>query len=518
MKKLCFFVFVVLIFSMLFSVSLSAPQPKNGGTIKIALSGQVPPLDPVTADDTMSRQILHSVLEGLIVQNENYEVIPMLAKSWDISDDGKVCTFYLREGVQFQKGYGEMTAEDVIASINRAKKYSTNKNGLDQIKELNAKDKYTVIIKLEGNPSVLLNRLAVEKAPIAIMPMEVIEDVPARELTDDQIIGTGPYQLAEWKRDQYLLLERFEDYTPFEGMPMSGRGGHKIAYADQLKFTAITEMGARLAGLKTGQFDFVQSLGPDMYEQIASDPNLEPELVKSGRFVVTIFNTVNGPMADLNLRRAIQVGMDCREILEGVQGDENLYELNGSIYRTFQPWYTEAGLEYYNENNLEKAKKLIEKYGYKGREITIATTKDLAFVYDASIVLYSQLGKMGLNPQLKIYDWPTLLDKFFKDWTGWDLTFTGISSVRDDPLNYYTQFNGTWSYKSEKMEEIFKKLRETTDHEKRLKLNEEFQEFVMTDIPLYNTGLIYFLDGRSSSLKGYKAYGNMIRFWNVWKE
>lgn len=517
-KNIMILIAILLLAFSTFICPSSASEPVYGGTIVIASSTPPSDFDPLVAADDASRLINNHMLDGLVTHNDNLEVIPLLAKRWDVSEDGKTYTFYLREGVNFHKGYGEMTAEDVIASIQRALEVSSDKSGIDEIEEMIAADNYTVTIKLKNLSPVFLNRLAVERLKIAIMPKEVIEGVPARGLSDEQIIGTGPYQLKEWVRDQFVVLERFEDYTPFEGMSMSGYGGQKIAYVDQLKFMKIAEGGARLAGIKTGEFDFVIGLGIDTYEDLVKDPNIEPEIVKSGRFATMVFNCVNGLMADRELRRAVQMAIDCELMLQSIVGERpEFYELNGSQYRKFNVWYNEAGFEYYNQNNIEGAKQKVAELGYTGRKVTIAVTEGTVNYHNA-IVLYDTLEKIGLKPEFLLIDWPTNLDKFFRDWEGWEISFTGNTSIRTDPMMQYSQYNGTWPYESDEMHEIFNKLATTIDFEERLELNKEMQRLVITDVPVIYLGITYTLDARRSNIKGYKQFATLSRFWNVWKE
>lgn len=494
------------------------PESRYGGTIRIAM-GQAPSeFDPTVSSDDASRTINNHILDGLVTHNDNLEVIPILAKSWDVSEDGKTYRFYLREGVNFHKGYGEMTAKDVIASIDRAIAYSPDKSGIGEIEEMIAEDDYTVVMKLKSPTPVLLNRLAVERLKVAIMPKAVIEGVPARRLSDDQIIGTGPYQLKQWDRDRLVVLEKFEDFTPYEDMPMTGYGGNRVAYADELQFILVAEQGARLAGLQTGEFDFSIGLSIDSYDQIVSIRNIEPEIVESGRFATVVFNCVNGLMTDRELRRAVQMAIDCEEMLQSITGErEEFYELNGSQYRRFNVWYTDAGLEYYNQNNIPKAKQIVEDLGYAGQTVTIVVA-EATLGYNNAIVLYDTLSRIGLNPRLELIDWPTNLDKFFRDWTGWEISFTGNTSIRTDPMMQYSQYDGTWPYESDEMHEVFYKLANTIDHEERLELNKEMQRLVMTEVPAYYAGLTFTLDGRRSNLKGYKQFATLPRFWNVYKE
>ena len=210
----------------------AADKPKFGGVLKVAITANPAYIDPPCAQSGSMREVVHQVFEELVSVDQNFKIVPMLAKDFQVSPDGKIYTFKLRNGVKFHNGK-EMTSKDVIASIERAQKVSYDTSGIDQIESMTATDNYTVVITLKKMSSIFLLRLATERLPIAIMPKEVIEGVAARELKDEQLIGTGPFMLKEWVRDRYIKLDRFKDYSPIPGLPPSGLGGGKTAYLDE---------------------------------------------------------------------------------------------------------------------------------------------------------------------------------------------------------------------------------------------------------------------------------------------
>src|SRR5699024_9543466 len=141
-------------------------------------------------------------------------------------------TFHLREGVKFHNGE-EMKADDVTASMNRWLQKSSRALSLLAESHFESIDDYTVELKLQTVASDVLDVMESRGQFPAIMPKTVIESAAEEGVTE--IIGTGPYKLAEWKQDQYIHLTRFDDYVGVDDDP-SGITGKKIAYIDDVYF------------------------------------------------------------------------------------------------------------------------------------------------------------------------------------------------------------------------------------------------------------------------------------------
>ena len=270
------------------------------------------------------------------------------------------------------------------------------------------------------------------------------------------------------------------------------------------------EASSRLAGLQTGEFDFVRDLPREDLPILKSDPNLAPIIVNPNGLLTLIFNTMHGKMTDVKLRHAVQIGIDCQEILQGVTGNKEFYSLNGGMFSKDQIWYTDAGLENYNRKDVKKASELIKQLGYSGTEIRIVTSKELDVLYKAALILNEQLKRMGLKPKLVVVDWATNVEKFTKDWSDWELSFTYYSK-REDPNSYKPDLVGVQPYQSEELNTIFDKMESTIDFKERYKYVQDFQKLLNNDLPIYKIGDFFGLDARRSNIKGYQTYSWMIR-------
>ena len=175
----------------------------------IAVSANPPTLDTQISNSNIVGQIAYHIFEPLFAMDENYEPQPVLAESYEVSEDGLEYTIKLREGVKFHNG-NEMTADDVVASMNRWIEKSPKANTLIGGSTFEKVDDYTVKMTANQASSDIITVLANPIMFAAIYPAEIVEAATDEGISE--FIGTGPYKLAEWKQDQYIKLEKNDDY------------------------------------------------------------------------------------------------------------------------------------------------------------------------------------------------------------------------------------------------------------------------------------------------------------------
>lgn len=384
--------------------------------LNIALTAQPPTLDTAQTVSAVALDTAGNIFEQLYTLNANYEPVPMLAESVDISEDGLTYTFNLRQGVKFHNGK-EMTSEDVVASMNRWLVTSSRAKVLLENAKFEAVDTYKVKLTVEKATSDVLILIASQAQFPAIMPKEVVESATAEGITE--YIGTGPYKFVEWKQDQYIHLTRYDEYQSVDRDP-SGFDGRKEAPTKDLYFYFVTDHSTRIAGIKTGKYDVADSIPIENYDELAMDPNVKLESFPGGA-LTAFFNTQQGLLADVKYRQAILAALNNEEIMLASFAKPELYSLAPGYLNTNQTqWSTDAGKEYYNQANQEKAKQLLQEAGYNGEEITLLTTKDYSEMYAATLVIQEQLRQIGMNVKVDNFDFPTFLETK-NDNSKWDI-------------------------------------------------------------------------------------------------
>lgn len=404
----------------------NAENKQYKDTINIAITAQPPTLDSAMTVSSAALGISLNIFEQLYTMNANYEPTPMLAESVDQSEDGLTYTFKLREGVKFHNGK-EMTSEDVVASMNRWLVTSSRAKVLLEGAKFEAVDTYNVKLTVVKPTSDIMILISSKAQFAAIMPKEIIESAPAEGIKE--YIGTGPYKFQEWKQDQYIHLVKNEEYQGVDDEP-SGYAGRKEAPTTNLYYHFVTDHSTRIAGIQTGKYDIADSIPVENYDQLEADKNLQLSTFPGGA-LTAFLNTSEGPLANQKYREAILAALNDEEIMLASFAKPELYTLApGYLNANQEQWSTDAGKEYYNQANAEKAKKLLKEAGYKGEEITLLTTKDYAEMYAATLVIQEQLRQIGMNVKVENFDFPTFLETK-NDTSKWDLfvASTGYQST-----------------------------------------------------------------------------------------
>lgn len=479
------------------------------GELKIAVSAQPPTLDPQMTTATIALDVTRNIFETLVTMNGDYQPVPMLSESIDVSEDGKTYTFHLREGVTFHNDK-EMTSEDVVASMNRWAEVSSKAKLLGEF-EFEATDTYTVILNLQDRYADVLDVLAGPGQFPAIMPKEVIESASAEGVTE--YIGTGPFKFKEWKQDQYIVLEAYQDYVAVDEEP-SGYAGKKAALVNELYYYIVTDPSTRLAGIQTGEYDIVEGMPFDSYEQLQSMPDVDTHLYYNGTISV-IYNKKEGIMTDKNMRQAVNTALDMGEIMLASFSNEDFFTLDPGFMNFNQVnWATDAGKESYNQADPELAQKLMKEAGYNGEEIRLIVTRDYDYHYNAAVVVKEQLEQAGAKASLEVYDWATLLEQR-KNPEAWDLFFTSIAYQQTPAqlLELDPEYPG-WT-DDPTITDLLQKIRTAESQDEAKRHWEELQEFLWNDyVPSSLFGHNTNIFASSNKVEGLKPFRGIIP-WNV---
>ncbi|MCI3922979.1 ABC transporter substrate-binding protein [Paenibacillus sp. TRM 82003] len=490
-----------------------APNASIAQAVQIAMNAQPTTIDTHITTAWVTTHIARHIYEPLVAANENYEIVPMLAESYEVSDDSTEITFKLRQGVTFHNGK-EMTSEDVVASMNRWKSSTTVGKATFGEAVFEAVDDYTVKINL-GKPSGVAMQVMINTNQFAaIMPKEVVESAGETGVTE--YIGTGPYRFAEWKQDQYVLLEKYSEYQPVD-LPSSGVSGAKAAHTEQLFFNFVTDASTRVAGLQSGQFDIALELPVDDKARLDGDPSIETVVSFSG-YNPMIMNNKTGFFSDVKARQAVAAALDMEEIMMAAYGSPDFYRVDhGIMMKEQSAWYSEAGKENYNQNNAEKAKQLLEEAGYNGEPVRLMVSRDYPDHYNSGVVVKSQLEEIGMNIQLDVYDWGTVLSKQPDD-TAWDFFITTFGTKTDPSQILYLDSRNQWAgwTNNPKIDGWLDQIRTSTSMEESKKLFDQVQEEFWATVPVIKLGDKYSLMATGSKVENFVYFEGPV-FWNVLK-
>lgn len=377
----------------------------EAATLDVAYDSQPGTLDVQRSTNLFTREVSRTFYETLVTLNGDYQPVPYLAESIDVSDDRTVYTFNLRQGVKFHNGK-EMTSADVLASMQRWVTVNSRAKRYFAESTFEAADDYTVVLTMSAAKVDVLHVLASWNTAV-IMPKEVAEGADDKGVKE--FVGTGPFKFDEWKQDQYIHIVKNDDYQPVAGAA-SGFTGSKEAMVDDIYFHFVSDTATRGAGLQSGQYDIAMRMSTDDFERFDNDPSLGIAKSYLG-YLQMNYNNKEGVLSDVRMRHAVNAAVNPTEIMLGAYSNPEFFALNSCYNLPEQTdWYTTTGDEFYNLNDAAKAQALMAEAGYNGEEITLLTITDPS-LEAAAIIIEAQLEAVGFNAKVEIYDFATYAQK-----------------------------------------------------------------------------------------------------------
>lgn len=484
---------------------------RRGGTLVYATLSGAGTMDPHVASAIVELEMIHHVYEALVEMGETYNATPMLASKVEASPDAKTFTFTLRRGVRFSNGK-EMTSADVLASFERYKRVSPNAAALADVRAMEAPDPYTFVISLNNPNAVFVEVLKTPTYPFSIIPAEQ-RDKPAREL---DVIGTGPYQLAEWVKEDHLLFRRFEGYAPVEAASgPDGYAGRKTAYLDAIRYNIVPEANARVAALQAGGADFIATIPPDVAKRLDGRPGISVMRVIPYCQQEFILHSQNPPTNNPAIRQAIAAVVDVDEILTA---SGQIAERNHSLMFRTSPYFPGAATaSWYDLKNVERAKQALRAAGYGGERIVLETNANYPYMRDAILVLAEQLKAAGVNAEVKMVDWNTNVTDMNKGSGGWHVTTTGFcSGPLLGPQQWRPLLIGFPQIQGDAvLDDAYKRFFLTPDLEQRKAIWVEIEKRVLEQAYMIKVADIAELRGYNGRFENHRPY-YMQRFWDVW--
>ena len=471
---------------------LGAQTPKRGGKLVVGMSQDLPGLDPHPSTSTITYQVLSLVYQGLVDFDRDLKIKPVLAESWKVSPDGKQWTFALRKNVKFHNGRA-MTASDVKFSLERIldpKTAARGRGSLGMIESVQVVDPHTVRVHLTHPSGAFLSRIAGTYQ--AILPAESTQG-PAFKA-----IGTGPFQLTEWKTNERVELKRFADYWE-AGLP----------YLDEVTLKPVPDGTVRLTALKTGDAAFVQLIPLESLAELQKSPSKDyvVRTVKGGGgFSAIILNSRKPPFNDVRVRRAVALAVDKQEVILGVW--RGFGAPINQMMPPGSPWFFNAPDR---KVDVEQAKKLLADAGIKPGTKLTHTVGQVANLVPAAQVLQAQLTRVGIDLQLEVLDWPAYIKRQrASDYTSTNTNFFPKVDPDDAYYRYFHSKGGanelSGGYANPAADKLLEEGEATIDAAKRAEVYKRLVELIQDESPVITTGLGDAAVGWRAPVKGFEAH------------
>ena len=486
--------------------------------IRIALPSDIRGTNPGVDRDAFTDMVLSHVVEGLVAYDAHFHVAPQLADDWEISPDGTMYTFHLRQGVRFQNG-ALMAAGDVKWSWERLLQPATRylcrdwydgTRGL-RILSIDTPDARTVVFHLAAPNYLLLEEMANFQCLAAVISPQSV-DARGRWR---KLIGTGPYEITAWNPGQYVLLERFAGYEP-RAEPESGYAGAKIPYARYLRWEVVPDDSAALASLFSEQIDVVMGIQPAELGELRAQSDVRVHLTPGIDWYTLLINTDDPLLRDLRIRQAIAHAIDYQALARAATFGHGRY--NPSVVAGDSPYHDAAMDAGYSYDPM-LARGLLRQSGYRGQIIRLQANKRYPGMFDNAIIIQSMLRKVGFNIRLDVLEWTTqLADVPARRFQLMSFGYSG----RPYPLFAYESFLGSrdgnpWmQWQNRAAVGLAGRVSATRDPAARQQLLDRIHGLMIADIPLINLYDGIVIDATSSRLLDYRAWpANKPRLWGV---
>ncbi len=492
----------------------SAGEGVYGGRMRVVIIGEPPTLDVHQTTAAVVSQIGWHMYETLFSYDADFQVIPMLAESFEVSEDGLSITVILREGVPFHNGE-VMVAADVIASIERWGALSGLGRGLmEVVEEIREVDDHTIQFELSEPYGIFSTTLALNWQGCAIHPKSEIDEV-GLEMAPQGLSGTGPYVVSDRRVDAYIRLARFDDYAALPG-EANGYGGHKYAYLDEIEFVPVPDAAARTAGLQAGDYHYLTSVSGDDFEILRDSDGIFADKLPPSGWDTIVLNWESPIMSDPLIRQAFQAALNHEEIMQAGRG-EGFYRLDPSLMLRETAWASDAGAELYNQNDAEKAKRLLEESSYNGETVRYLTTQEYQNYFNEAVVAKQQLEAVGFVVELDVVDWATVVERRAIP-EEWDV-FSTADGFKPDPTQLATMqicnFPGWWC--SEDTMSLMDEFRSESDFEARYDIWEQIQTNFYNEVPFIKLGDGIGVLAMSDKVGGFEYLTQLtLPFWNMW--
>ena len=442
-------------------------------TLTVALVAHSPTLDPHMHFDRVGILVNINMFDSLLHRNTKLEFEPGLATSWKPLSD-TVWEFKIRKGVRFHNGE-IMTPEDVKFSFDRVldpAKKSPQYGNIRAVKEVKVVDGETVHIVTDKPFPLLLERLAF----FNIVPKKHILAVGDQAFGSTSPVGTGPWKFVEWKRDQLIRLEAFDQY--WRGKPPF----------KHLVFRAIPEYATQYAELKTGGVDIIREVSADIVPELKTHPQTYVSSTPILRVHYVELDMRSAPFDKKAARQAANYAVDKQTIMQKLMAG-----LATQTPTVVQPlaFGFDAEIKPYPYDP-KKAKELLAQAGFpNGTDITLHSAA-VAWrpVYEA---IGQMLTDVGLRTTSRMWDPGPAWNKFFQTegkatngmYGNW-----GNYSVFDADAVLHPLFHteqggwiGKWYTRVESLDRLIDEGRSTVDQAKRKRTYSQIQQMIREEAP-----------------------------------
>lgn len=507
----------------------AAIAQKSGGTLVYIVQPEPPSMASYLSTSGPIGLVAPKIYEGLLDYDNDLNILPALAASYEVSADGKTVTFNLQEGVKWHDGE-PFTSADVRFTVMEVLKkvHPRGPNSFREVTSIDTPDATTAVFNLANPAPYMLRALSGYESPI--VPKHLLEgtDVRSADLVNNPV-GTGPFKFVEWKKGQFIRLDKNEDYWK-EGLP----------YLDRLVGRFIPDASTRTAAMENGEV---------LYGAYGAIPNIDAvRLRDTDGFSVTTdgysminpvslieFDTTEPPFDDPAMRKAISLALDRSFLIENIwfgYGEPATSALSSNFAPT--GLYKDPMPNYLASADVEAAKKMLDDAGITADADGVRAEAVLDLIpygedwRRAGEYMKQALAPIGVEVELRYEDVPTWLKRIYHNYD-FAMNVNYFYQLSDpvlgvhrhygtDQIRQGTHFVNSSRYSNPDLDALLSSGAQEADAEKRAAIYGDIQKILAEDMPVVNLFEMQFLTVYNDKLKGHDvsalgAYGSFAETW-----
>jgi peptide/nickel transport system substrate-binding protein len=519
------------ILAMLASALIMAASPASadelhaGGTLTAIIQPEPVVLTAAINTAAPTGTVSGNIFDGLVDYDTDLKPRPALAESWETSPDGLSFTLHLRKGVQWHDGK-PFTAADVKWTLENVWKtiHPRNQATFAKVSSVETPDDFTVVLRLSAPSPAILSSLNSNGAQV--LPKHLYEGTDIlNNPYNNKPVGTGPFVFKEWKKGEYILLERNPNYWD-KGRP----------YLDKVIFKVVPDAAARAAGFEKGeiQYGVLSPVPLKDAERLGKLPNLKIETRGYewlSPWLFLDFNVERGPLKDPRVRHALAQAID-RRAVANVVWYGFAKPATSPIPSTLAAFHDATAPS--DPFDVKSSEAALDEAGLKRGADGSRFSLFIDYIpygddYKRTAEYIKQaLKKVGVDVTIRTQDTATFTKRVYGD-RDFDLSIAWFAAFSDPQIGvtraYWSESIGKnvpWTngsgYRNADVDRIIARVQGEADPAVRVALFKEFQKIVLTDLPTLPLVELKFFTVQAASLKaetirGDQVYGSFRDFW-----
>lgn len=459
------------------TASTGASEAGGEKVLLVGLGGDPTSFNPDANTDDNAYNVACNLYSGLLTLNNNEEIIPDLAESWEISEDNLTYTFHLRQGVKWHDGE-PFTSADVKFTYEKIIEENGYLAGdLAVVDTMECPDDNTFVITLKEPSAPFLSSLAWYNN--SILPQHLFdtdEDWTTCAAATTAPVGTGPFKFVSEQSGVSITLEKNPDY--FGGEPS----------IDKVIYVISTDTDTAYQAFMNGELDYLTDVPASSVAALEADSNYKVGCLSAGRRFQLCFNMNGEYTSDLAVRQAVAKALDREEI--STKGTNGLQAPAYGFYPPFLDWAYNADADI-GEQDVEGAIQLLEDAGYTkdadGYYLHLSFLVFTGGTYaDCAKVIKSQLAAIGIDATIEELEEGAWVEKVFAG--NYDMCMmAGFQGPDPDNMTNRVGTGGGLNvsfYSNTEVDDLLAKARVITDETQRGEYYKEVQAILSQDLPI----------------------------------